>query len=186
MWQEHYYRWLKKIIRKFTFFKYSFFEREVLKCFWLAIMLVILEITISLVSTKNPLYQCHPPFTKRVSSHRVQYLEFPSTCNICVIYLHVIEACLKVTIAMFYFCHLKNTSGIMKTIFNSISIYSWKKNSLLTNIRNKRVIREINFIFLMPWKMAKVFLQKFVIFNMKKDSFLAEKWETLECTGRYV
>ena len=29
-------------------------------------------------------------------------------------------ACLKVTIAMFYFCHSKSSSNIMKNIFNSI------------------------------------------------------------------
>ena len=34
--------------------------------------------------------------------------------------------------------------------------------------------------------MAKFFLQKFVIFNMIADSFLAEKWGTLERARRYV
>ena len=45
----------------------------------------------------------------------------------CIIYLHVIGAYLKVTIAIFYFYHPKNPSNIKKNIFNSISIYSWKK-----------------------------------------------------------
>ena len=44
-------------------------------------------------------------------------------------------------LAIFQFCHLKNSSNIMKNIFNSISIYFWKKKSSLTNIRNKRVTR---------------------------------------------
>ena len=35
---------------------------------------------------------------------------------------YVIEVCLKVAIAMFYFCHSKNPSIIMKNVFNSISI----------------------------------------------------------------
>ena len=89
-------------------------------------MLVILEITVPLVSIKKPLYQCNPPYTKgvRVSSHRVLYLTFLSTYNICIIYLHVIQACLKGTIGMFHFCHLKNPSDVMKDIVNSISIYS--------------------------------------------------------------
>ena len=34
--------------------------------------------------------------------------------------------------------------------------------------------------------MAKFFLQKFVIFNMITDSFLVEKWGTLERARRYV
>ena len=34
--------------------------------------------------------------------------------------------------------------------------------------------------------MAKFFLQKFVIFNMATDSFLVEKWGTLELVRRYV
>ena len=49
--------------------------------------------------------------------------------------MHVIETCLKVIIAMFYFCHSKNFSDNMKNIFSFISIYSWKKISLLTSIK---------------------------------------------------
>ena len=65
--------------------------------------LVILEITMSLVSIKKSLYQCRPLYTRRVSSHRVLYLKLLSTYNICIIYLHVTKACLKVTIVMFFF-----------------------------------------------------------------------------------
>ena len=126
------------------------------------------------------MYQCHPPYTRRVSSHRVLYLKFLSTYNMCIIYLLVIETCFQVTIAMFYFCHSKNPSDAIKNIFNSISINFWKKISFLTNIRNKGVIRKKNFYFLTSWKMAIFFLQKFVIFNMITDSFLIEKWGTLE------
>ena len=39
--------------------------------FWLITMMVILKIKISLVSYKKLLYQYHPPYTRRVSSHRV-------------------------------------------------------------------------------------------------------------------
>ena len=80
-------------------------------------------------------------------------------------------ACLKVTIAMFYFCHSKNPLNIMKNIFNSIFIYSWKKISLLTDVWNKYVIRNVHLYFLTSWKMAKYFLQKFAIYNMITDSF---------------
>ena len=58
---------------------------------------------------------------------------------------------------MFYFCHSKNLSDVMKYIFNSISIYFWKKNSLLTNIRNKRVIRKINLYFFDVMKNGHIF-----------------------------
>ena len=54
---------------------------------------------------------------------------------------------------MFYFCNLENHLSIMKNVFNSISIYSWKKIPLSTNIRYKCVTRKI--IFLILWKMAK-------------------------------
>ena len=145
-----------------------------------------LETTISPVSIKKTLYQCHSSYTKRASSHWVLYLTFLSTYNICINYLHVIEACLKVIIAMFYICHSENPSNIMKIIFNSISIYSWKKISLLSNIRNKHVTRKINLYFFDVMKKAIFFLQKFVIFNMITDSFLGEKWGTLERTRGYV
>ena len=106
-------------------------------------MLVISKIKISLVSIEKSLYKCHLPYTRRVSSHRVLYLKFFSTYNICIVYLHLIEVGLKVTIAMLYFCHWKIPSDIMKNIFNFISIYSWKY-SLITNMRNKRFTRKKN------------------------------------------
>ena len=37
---------------------------------------------------------------------------------------------------------------------NSISVYSLKNISFLTNVRNKRVIRKINLNFLTSWKMT--------------------------------
>ena len=63
-----------------------------------------------------------------------------------MIYLHVIEACLKVIIAMFHFCHPNHSSNTMKNVFNSISIYFLKKTSLLTNITNKCLIRKIMYV----------------------------------------
>ena len=89
---------------------------------------------------------------------------------------------MKVTIATFYFCHSKNPSDIMKNTFNSISIYSWKKISSLTTIRNKCVIRKK---YLYYWSHEK-WPYFFFIFNMITDSFLVEKWETLERARRYV
>ena len=44
--------------------------------------------------------------------------------------------------------------------FNSISIYSWKQISLLTNIRNKFVIRNINLWFFDVMKNSQIFPSK--------------------------
>ena len=105
--------------------------------------------------------------------------------NTCIIYLHVIEARLKVTTVMFYFCHSKNISNITKDIFSSMSICCWKK--LLVNKYKKQMCYKENlFFFLTSWKMAKFFLQKFVIFNTIVDSFLEEKQGTVELARRYV
>ena len=100
--------------------------------------------------------------------------------------MHVIHTCLKVTTAISYFCHSKNHSNMMGNIFNSISIYSWKKIFLLTNIRSECVIKEINLNFLTPWKMANFFLQKCFIFNMITDSISVEKQRTLARRSRYI
>ena len=59
-----------------------------------------------------------------------------------MIYLHVTDACLKLIIALFYFCHSNHSSNIMKNIFDSIYIFL-KKSSSLTNITKKCVVRRI-------------------------------------------
>ena len=87
-------------------------------------MLVILAIKISLVSIKKNLVSVSLTlyYTDQCTQGAVSII--PSFINVCIIYLHVIDDCLKVNIAMFYFCHSKNPSNIMKNIFNSITIYS--------------------------------------------------------------
>ena len=102
--------------------------------------------------------QCHPLYARRVSSHRVLYLQLRGSYNICTIYLHEIEVWFKYIIAMFYICHSENPSNITKN--NSISIYSWKQISLLTNIRNKFVIRNINLCFFDVMKNSQIFPSK--------------------------
>ena len=82
---------------------------------------------------------------------------------------------------MFYFCHSKNPS-----IFNSISIYYWKKGFLSKKYKKQMCYKEIYLYFLTSRKMAKFFLQKFVISNMITDYFLVEIWGTLERARRYV
>ena len=54
-------------------------------------------------------------------------------CMICIIYLHV--ACLKVTIAMFCFCHLKNPLNTMKTLIPSL--YILEKNLLVNKYKKQ-------------------------------------------------
>ena len=71
--------------------------------------------------------------------------------NTCVIYLHVIEACLKFTTVMFYFCHSKNISNITKNIFSSMSICCWKK--LLVNKYKKQMCYKENLFFF--WRHEK-------------------------------
>ena len=72
----------------------------------------------------------------------------------------------------------------MKNIFSSISVYFSKKMSLLTNTRNKCVMRNIN-LFLASWKMAKLFASKVFHFQYD-DRVLVYKWGTSERAGRYV
>ena len=88
--------WLKLIlVEDLIMWKRSF------NYFWLTLMLVTLKIKVSLLSVTKFLNQCHPPYTRWVSSHRVLYPKFLGSYNICITYLHVIEACLNVTIALF-------------------------------------------------------------------------------------
>ena len=98
--------------------------------------------------TENFIFLCSVPYTYNPRSSTVGlllHLQYYQKCesmilicsyNICIIYLHVIEVCLKVT--MFYFCQSKNPSSIMKNFFNPIPfIFFWKKLPLLINIKNK-------------------------------------------------
>ena len=120
-------------------------------------MLVILTIKTSLVSIKKNLVSVSLTlyYTDQCTQGAVSII--PSFINVCIIYLHVIDDCLKVNIAMFYFCHSKNPSNIMKNIFSSVTIYSWKRNSLLTNMRNNYVARQINVHFLDVMKNGQIF-----------------------------
>ena len=66
--------------------------------------------------------------------------------------MYCLSACnrdlfLKVNIAMFNFCHLKNPSNIMKDIFIRSLYILEKKKCLLANIRHKCAIRKINLYF---------------------------------------
>ena len=85
-----------------------------------------------------------------------------------------------------YFCHSKNYSNIRKNIFNSISLYFWKKDVLIKKYRKKMCYNENNSIFWRHEKWQKFILQKFVIFNVITDCFLTRKWGTLEHARRDI
>ena len=118
------------------------------------------EIKISQESIRKSLYQCYPPYTRRACSHRVLYLKLLSSYNICIIYLHVIEACLKVTIDRLYFCQSKNPWDVMKNIFNSISKCSWKKKFLVKKYDKQKRYRENKSLFLDVIKNGHIFPSK--------------------------
>ena len=123
------------------------------KCFWYAL--------------KNTWFSVN--YSMQVSLH-----------NICIIYLHKIEACLKFTIGIFYFFHSKNHSNFIRNAFLLRLFISLKKIYLSSNIRNAYVMRKVNLYFLTPWKMIQVFFQMFVLFKIMAGSFLRWKWTTLE------
>ena len=112
---------------------------------------------IFLVRNKKYLYQRHPPYTIRVSPH----------------WMRLMEACLEVNIPMFYFYHLKIPSKIMKNVFdsfNSISLDSWKKIHLSTNIRNKCVRRDqVNLL---------VYGHDRLYFKQKRKNDVTKFWST--------
>ena len=86
--------------------------------------------------------------------------------NTCIIYLHVIEARLKVTTVMFYFCHSKNISNITKNIFSSMSICCWKK--LLVNKYKKQMCYKENLFFFDVMKNGEIFSSKVCHFQYNR------------------
>ena len=72
----------------------------------------------------------------------------------------------------------------MKNIFNSISIYSWKKISMLTNIRNKCVFRKINVHFFKVMKNDEIFPSKVCHFQYDDRFLFSREMENIR--RRYV
>ena len=118
-------------------------------------MLLILEITVSLVSIKKPLYQCYPPYTKRVISHRVLYLTFLST------YMYYLSACNKGPFKRYHcfvlFWPLEKSFRCYEIYFQFHLYIVLKKIYLLTNIRNKGVIGKINLYLFDVMKNGHIF-----------------------------
>ena len=77
---------------------------------YLTIAQMILEIKILLLLAEKYLCQYHRPNVYMTA--------------ICIVYLHIIEACLKVMATIYIFFHLKDHSKIMKNDFHSILMYS--------------------------------------------------------------
>ena len=101
-------------------------KREVFKYFWLNTMQVILEVKILLVRNKNIYISVTHPIL--YGSVHTGCCTYKAVVYICIIYLHVKEACLKVTIVMS--CTFEKPIKCYEYyIFNSIPIYSWKKVS---------------------------------------------------------
>ena len=69
--------------------------------------------------------------------------------------LHVIESCLKVTIATFCFCHSKNPSNIMKNVFDSL--YILEKNFLVNKCKKQTCCEESKLCFLDVMRNGHVF-----------------------------
>ena len=98
--------------------------------------------------------------------------------------MHYLSSCnkghLKVDIAMFYFCYSKDPLNIMKNIFKSISLYSWKKKFLVNEYGKQMCSSKINLYF---FDFMKKFSFKSLSFSMIADFILVEKWRTLERRG---
>ena len=104
--------------------------------------------------------------------------------------MHYLSACnrdlLKSYICYVLFLPFEKSFKYCEKYFSFHLYIFLKKHFLVKKIRKTCVKRKINLYFLTSWKMVKFFLQKFVIFNTITDSFLVEKWWTLERARRYV
>ena len=63
-------------------------------------------------------------------------------------------------------------------LFLILSLYILEKKFLVNKYKKQMCYEENKSLFLRLWKMAKFFIQKFVIFNMTTAFFLVEKWGT--------
>ena len=136
----------------------------------------------------------------RVSPRRMLYLQFLGSCNICIIYLHVIEACLKVTTAMFFFPIRKivryhemflirsilqgylvhfstQTRKIKKIHRQKISYISGKWNFLALILKNfSYFLKRTLFLYFRKTETPK----KSLIFSQKKAVLIFPETETLK------
>ena len=78
---------------------------------------------------------------------------------------------------------LRKIYQVLWIVFLIPSLYILEKNLLVNKYKKQRCYY---LYFMKSWKMALFFVQKFVIFNMIPNSFLIEKWETLEHARSYV
>ena len=134
---------------------------------------MVLEITVSLVSIKKPLYQCYPNYTKRVISHRVLYLTFLST------YMYYLSACNKGPFKRYHcfvlFWPLEKSFRCYEIYFQFHLYIVLKKIYLLTNIRNKGVIRKINLYLFDVMKNGHIFPSEVCHFQYDYRSHFSRK-----------
>ena len=94
-------------------------------------------------------------------------------------YLYVTEACLKVTITMFYCCYSKDRSNIMFLKYHKMFLIpspcNLKKKNFLVNKYKKQIYHKENkYLFFEVKKNCQIFPSKVCQFQCY--SFLAEKW----------
>ena len=122
-------------------------ERDVLKCFWLTTVLEILEIKLvtSLVSIKkNPCISVtHPILGASVHTGCCIYIPW------FIWYIYYFSACSRGLFKSYYYCFIFSIRKILQIlwkIFLTPSQNILEKKSLLTNIGNKCVIRQIRYV----------------------------------------
>ena len=130
--------------------------KKELKCFWLNILRLIFEIKIFLVRNEKYLCQCHLPYTMQVGPHKRLCVESLGSCNLCIIYLHLTQVCLKVTIAMLYYCSalsFKKTFQILWKMFLIPSPYILEKILLVNKYKKQMCYKKNKSLFF--WRHKK-------------------------------
>ena len=117
-------------------------------------------------------------------SGAVQTIIIPWSCIVRMIYLHVTDACLKVTIAMFCFCHSKTLSIFMKNIFNTIALYSWK-NFFVSKYKEQMCYKKDESLFFYVMKNDQIFPSKVwhltdKIRSQEKDRRVVQQMTTID------
>ena len=79
----------------------------------------------------------------RVSPHKILYLRFLGSYNICIIYLHSTEASLTVAIAMGVFLPFEKTFKCYEKFFVIQSLYIFEKNLLVNKYKKQMCYKKI-------------------------------------------
>ena len=101
----------------------------------------------------------------------------------CIIYVHVIKACLKVTIAMLFFFAIRKM--LWKTFLIPF-LYILEKSFLVNKYKNQMCYKENKSLFFDVMKKGQIFPGNVCHFQYDYRFFLVEKWGTLERARRYT